>query len=197
MIRRLVTREAREKRERRNKLFMALFFIAVLGFSTVGFAFNNNIGGGVDLDKVSYNGVNFAQEDTLYWRSEINGNSLLTEYNPFETEDILVNDFRSLNGYVNEPLYLVGGYSVGNSEIARNLQSVAQRIQEACIIDNDDCPEEFPIKSCSEDNIIIFEEIIGSENGIMLVDKCIIITANLGEQSRYADALLFKIFRVN
>ena len=66
-------------------------------------------------------------------------------------------------------------------------------MQDACI-EKKGCEGNLPIKNCSESNIIILKEEDYIE--ISQEDECVFITAPYAEQTRAADAFLFKILGV-
>ncbi len=194
-MKRIVTQIQRDKKNRINQFLVGIVLIALLLFSTLGYA----LGGRNEeekLKKIEYNNIDFIQENSEYWRFNIDNGNFLTKYNPQETEDItFLSDF-DLNNYLNKPLYLVGGSQEPNSEIYRNLNVFVLRIQEACI-SKQNCNGELPVKDCSIDNIIVINEVEedGLEN-IYQQENCVFITASLGNQTKYADKFLFEILGV-
>jgi len=181
---------------KRNQIILGVFLIIILGFSTIGYA----LGGRSDEEnnqKIDYNGIEFVQDNSGYWYSIVQGNQFITKYNPEETEDIDFFSSLNLNNYANKPLYFVGEIGDGSSEIGRNLvERFVLRIQEACL-NEDNCEGDLPIKNCSIDNIISFEQV--PENGLETIyqeENCIFIIADSQNQTRYADKFLFSVFGI-
>lgn len=181
---------------KRNQIILGVFLIVILGFSTVGYALGSR-SDKEDNKKIEYNGVEFIQDNVGYWYSVIQGNEFITKYNPQETEDIIFFSSLNLNTYANKPLYFVGEIGDGSSEIGRNLaERFVLRIQEACL-DEEGCEGDLPIKNCSIDNIISFEQV--PENGLETIyqeENCIFIIASSQNQTRYTDKFLFEILGI-
>src|SRR3989338_5851615 len=76
-------------------------------------------------------------------------------------------------------------------KIKKNLQQIASRIQPACI-SKEDCSGDFPIKTCS-DNFIIIKN--GTEE-ITQVENCVYIKGEKQELSKLTDSFLYKILGV-
>ena len=189
-MKKLMTQSRREKKDARGQLMIGLLLIGLMLFSTVGFAFSNNIDSGVE--KVESNGADFVRDSSGYWKFNLQGKDFYSLHNPEETKDIGFLNYLSLENYFNKPLYLVGN-SESFSEITRNLGWVALRFPRACYLE--DCEGDFPIKDCSE-NLLIIREPIAENEGIRLEDNCVFITAKKENQSRYVDAFLFKILGI-
>ncbi len=193
-MRKIITQEKQNKKTKRNQLVIGLVLIVLMLFSVIGYALS---GRGDDNSKtIEYNEIKFTQDNSGYWNFKIQGQNLITKYNPKETEDISF--FNSLNmaDYSNKPLYLIGGFAESNYEIARNLNSFVLRTQEACLNEKD-CLKDFPIKNCSIDNIIVIKEPEEDlKEKIYQEENCLFITASLQNQTRYTDAFLFKILGI-
>ena len=188
-MRKIVSKDQKDKSRRKNQLVIGLILIFLMLFSTIGFAFNSNIHSGNE-ETIRHNGVEFIRDiNTGYWEFNIENTQFLTRYNTKEVEDIQFISDRTLHGYANEPLYFVGD-SIAFSEFDINLRDrFVLRIEDACL---EDC-QDLPRKSCSEDNIIIIEEPIDGKERIYQEDNCTYIIANAQNQLRYADAYLFSL----
>jgi hypothetical protein len=191
-MRKIITKEERERRNKRNYLIFGIILILILIISGFGYAFNSREE--EDIKKVRYNGIEFIKDASGYWRFNINGNSFITQYNPEETKDINLLSFSSIDNYANKPLYFVGDYNEPNFEIARNLNAFVLKSQGACLDEN--CTKDLPIKECSADNIIVINEPTDESEGITQRENCIYIVSNIQNQTRYADAFLFKILGI-
>lgn len=164
-------------------------------FSTLGYSLINSQYNSQDTSKYEYNGIKFTQ-NSGYWSFQINGNNFLTLYNPDETVEINITNLLSLNDYLGKPLYFDSNSSAAVSEIAQNLNVFATRAQNACI-SSEECAADYPIKSCSSDNVIVVREPKeGESERIYQQQNCIFIIANDDNQTKYADRLLFNIIGV-
>jgi len=191
-MRRIITRTQQDKTTKRNHLIMGLLLIGLMVFSVVGYALSGRSEED-NLKKIKYKDIEFIQDNSGYWNFNIQGQNIVTKYNPTEVEDISFSSYLNIGSYSNNPLYLVGGFPEPNYEIARNLNGFILRAQEACLSEKD-CENDLPIKNCSIDNMIIIEE--GEEENIYQEKNCIFITASLGNQTKYADVFLFEILDV-
>ncbi|MFA7708367.1 MAG: hypothetical protein WCX73_05440 [Candidatus Pacearchaeota archaeon] len=195
-MRKLITREEKDKKTKRNQLIAGGFLILLMIFSSLGYAFSSK-GEESITNKVNYNEIEFTLDNSGYWNSVIQGKEFITKHNPEEIKDILFLTNLKISSYVDKPLYFVGDLGEGSSEISRNLaERFVLRIQQACLSEKD-CISNFPIKNCSSDNIIIFKEI--SNNGtesIYQEENCVYIYAGYENQTRYADKLLFSLLNI-
>ena len=197
-MRRIITKTQQDKKTKRNQLIIGLLLIGLMLFSVIGYALSGR-GAEEELEKIEYKGIEFAQDNSGYWRFNIQGQNFLTKYNPKETEKISFSSSLNLNAYLNKPLYFVGIFQEPNFEINRNLNSLVLRVQGACI-SKKDCGNDLPIKNCSVDNIIVIKELesdLGNESeekeNIYQQENCVFIIASLGNQTKYADKFLFNI----
>jgi hypothetical protein len=79
-----------------------------------------------------------------------------------------------------------------NSHIYLNFINIAERVQSACFGDGD-CEENFPIKDCTNNFIIISE---GEENKIEQDQNCVFIEARSGNELAVIDEFLLKTIGV-
>ncbi len=194
-MRRIITRESRDKKLKRNQLIIGIALIGLMVSSTLGFAFINKTNSSNDIEEIKYKGVRFVRDLNGYWNFNIDGIDFLTKYNPENTEAIDISTSLNLQNYVNKPLYFIGDSGDHFAEIDRNLRDrFVTRISGACL-SGEECLEDFPIKSCSEDNIIIIKEDAENER-IYQEEGCVFITASYANQVRYADAFLFSLLGI-
>lgn len=186
-----MSREDKDKKTKRNQLIIGIILIGIMVFGTLGYAFSDKEN--TSSEKIEYNGVEFVKNNE-YWNFNLNGDDFATKYNPEETENISFVSIYNLNNYANNPLYIVGDFNGANFEISRNLNRFVSRINPACL--SEYCKENYPIKNCSLDNIIIIREPAGEKENIYSQDKCVFITSSIENQTRYVDAFLFKILGI-
>jgi len=179
------TAEKRRKKESRNKLIVGLILIALMVFSTVGYALYYRSDEEQETEK--YNGLSFVKNG--FWQTNIYENKFSFSFHPKETENVEVNINKRLSDYANKPLYFVNN-NAGLQEIARNLEKFVLRMQMACY---ESCEEELPIKNCT-DNLIIFEESVKVE--ISEKDNCVFIKAPDSEIVRVSDAFVYRLLGI-
>ena len=199
MIRKIMTKEERDKLDTRNKRIVGIVLGIILLISSVGYAFmtlDNN--GGTSTSKLTYNGVKFQQTASGTWSFNYNGKDYETLFTPLDTANISVNTDKMLANYYNMPLYLgidkkEDIASNGNYEIAKNLQGTILKSQFSCLTPN--CTENYPVKNCSS-NVIIFKMSETNNSRITSTQNCVTISYALGQEERATDAFLFKIIGI-
>ena len=169
---------------KQNQLILGIGLIILMLFSVLGYALggggNNNSG-----KTIEYKGVEFVQDNSVYWKFQLNGNEFLTKHHPKELQDIKFNSNMVLTDLKENPLYFVGNSQESLVEIARNLEPFVLRIQNACI-NGEICEGDLPIKNCFEDNIIIVKESeIGGSEIISQTGNCVYITASYANQTKF------------
>ncbi len=188
-MRKIKTKEQKEKKQARNKTIISSLLVILLLFSTLGYAFYNTSG---EKKNIEYKNIKFSLTQSGFWQSKIQGYDFLTSYTPQETENISGNINLNLQDYFNKPLYLdYQSSSQGIQEISRNLQRFVTRIQFSCI---NNCSENFPIKNCSQDNIISIKS--GNKTLINQQENCIYISGKEKDLLRATDAFIYKLLKI-
>jgi hypothetical protein len=186
-MKKIKTREYREKKERRNKTIIGVILAGLMLLSTAGYAFYNREGG----EKIRYNNVVFERGEDGLWHFFID-KEYSTIYNPKELENISVNTELNLNDYKNKPLYFSYDSKVKSiNEILRNLGRFISRTQKVC---TEECSENLPVKNCSEERIIIIRD--GGENVITKEENCVYLISNQGESLKVADKFIFRLLKI-
>jgi len=193
-MRKILTKQEQERKTKLMVAILGLILIGLMVFSTLGYAL-----GSKDEDsknkKIVYNEIEFIQDNSEYWYFNVQEQNFATKYNPKQVENISFSSYLNFNTYVGNPLYFIGE-GEGIYEISRNLNEFVLRMQNACLLE-EDCENDFPIKNCSVDNIIIIQEPEedGSET-IYQEENCVFIISSLENQTMYADAFLFGILGI-
>ncbi|MBI2630305.1 hypothetical protein HYW76_04325 [Candidatus Pacearchaeota archaeon] len=188
-MRKIITQEEREKKESRNKVIISVVIGVILILSSVGYAFYQS--DSKTTQKIDYNGIRFSLLDDGLWHAVINENSYAFSFNPQETENISANINYNLDSYTGKPLYFsYDSPGEGVQEIIRNIGGVAERYQSACV---EECELDFPVKKCTEDNIIIIKD--SNVTRIKQTDKCIYIFAKPEDILRASDEFLFNLLK--
>jgi hypothetical protein len=194
-MKKLMTRAERAKINRRNQFLVGVVLIVLMIISTLGYALMGGSSSTEENQRIDYNGIRF-QQNSGVWIFEIGNQVFGTRYNPKEVEDIEVPITMTLQSYVNQPLYYVEGIGEPVYEIAGNLnERYVLRLQEACLeeTNNTRC-QDLPMKDCGVDNVIVIQE--SDDERIYQEENCVFIRASLANQTRYADAFLFKILGI-
>lgn len=154
-------------------------------FGYVVFGSSNNTS---ELEKMQYNGYEFVNQNG-FWITSIGNHDFVFVYNPEEVEksDAQVN---LLNSYSQKVLYLSYENDAASIEIFRNLGDIVLRFQGACLQEEENCPEDWPIKDCTNNFIIIRE---ANESKILQEENCVFIEGPRENLTAITDEFLFKV----
>jgi len=193
-MKKILTKNQQSKKDRMNQLLIGVVLIGLMLFSTLGYAL-----GGKDSEdssrKVEYNGITFTKNSD-YWIFNYNQQNYNTRHNPEELKDIVVPIQTSLQDYNQKPLYFIGEVNEPALEIIRNLNPFVLRVNSACL-PNTNCTNDAPVKNPSVDNIFIIQEPKENQTeNVYQQENAIFITASFENQTKYADAVLFKVLRI-
>jgi hypothetical protein len=193
-MKKILTREQEAKKTRRNQLVIGIILVGLMLLSTAGYAIGNDRSDTNTASQIDYKGVTFVRNGD-YWNFNFKDQNFITQYNPEEVKDINVFVQSSLNDYFSKPLYFVTESGQLEMELAVNLKNSVLRIQSACISEKN-CENNLPVKNCSLDNVIIVKEALNQTESIYQDRKCIFITAEYTNLTKYEDAFLFKILEI-
>ena len=191
-MRQITTKSNLEKKKRTNQIIVGVVLIFVMLFGTLGYAFGGggSDSGGGNSNKINYNGFEFVNQNDL-WYTLIGNFQFVFQYNPEQVEKI-DSEVNTLDKYYGKPLYISGEEGEAKLEIQRNLYSVAQRMQDACL-DEKNCEGNFPVKNCSDNFIIIREAEIAD---IKQEENCVFIEGLEENITMVADEFLFKVIGI-
>lgn len=150
----------------------------------------NSFGSEEEQEKIIYKGQEFIQKNSVY-ELKIGDSEFYFTENPNNINDANydVNLTKKMPDYVAKPLYLDTAEYEVTREIYQNMEGYPLRIQNACY-DKDDCPsEDFPIKDCTENMIIIRQS---NENKIYQKDSCVFIEGTKEELIKITDFFILK-----
>jgi len=189
-MRRLVSREEEEQKRKRNQTILVLFLALIMVLSTIGFAIQSNSGtapdGTVQGNEIEYNGFKFVNQNGLWVLG-----SYVFQNTPQQVEDI-GSGIKPAGNYQGKPSYIYSEDEGAEAEIAVNLGQVALRVQKACP-EGIACGEDLPVKTCS-DNFIIIKE--SNSSSIIQENGCVFIEGKKEDLVALADQVLFKILGI-
>ncbi|MCX6749700.1 MAG: hypothetical protein NTW17_03080 [Candidatus Pacearchaeota archaeon] len=189
-MRRLVSKEDEAGKRKRNRIIAGVVLAVVMILSTIGFAFqgrsDNASTGNQSESEIDYNGFKFINQNGLW----ILGNFVF-RYNPNEVENIGTG-IKPLSNYQGKPAYIYSEDEEAEIEVAGNIGLVAQRVQKACSKEMN-CTEDIPVKTCSDNFIIIKESDITS---IVQNNSCVLIKGPKENLTSIADGFLFKALEI-
>jgi hypothetical protein len=188
-MRKIISKKELEKRKKRNSWIVGIVLVFLMILSTLGYAFTGSESS-ENGERITYNGINFINQNN-FWFAQIENLQFTFSYNPLQVEeqDVILN---SLESYYNKPLYIVSEDSSASSEIYNNLNPFVLRMQNACL-ENETCEEDFPIKNC-EDNLIVIRETNFTK--IVQKENCVFIEGPLDEIVETTDEFLFQLLNI-
>ncbi len=187
-MRKIVSANQKEKKQKRVQIIVGIILIFVMFGSVFGVIVGNS---GTKKDsKINYNGFKFIEKNN-FWFVELGEFIFRFSYNPEEIIEV-ASDLKYLDNYQDKPLYIYSEDINSEIEISANLQQVTQRIQYACLSE-EECNGDFPIKTC-EDNFIIIRE--SEVAGIKQDNNCVFIEGKNDELSKLSDDFLFYILNI-
>jgi len=193
-VRKILSREEMEKRDRKRKIIISVVLAVIMLFSSAGYAFFSNEKTTTKTQTIKYGGVEFTKTEYGTWQFSQGNYQFETKFMPNDTANISSQISKTLDSYYQKPLYFGINSkedisTSGESEIIRNMANLIERYDLSCL--NENCTEDKPIKDCSVSNVIIFKE--SNESAVKTEEGCIILYSPLYEQERTSDAFLFKI----
>jgi len=198
-----MTKQELEEKHKRNMRIITIILGLIMLFSTLGYALMNvEETPSSSNEKINYKGIEFLKANGA-WTFTYAGENYATTFNPLEVNSVnstvSVSIQKSLSDFYNKPLYfgitsIEDVASNGNYELLRGLQKIISKNQLSCI--DNSCSEDYPIKNCSESNVIIFKNSDTNRSYVTENNDCIIINYAEGEEVKSADALLFKLLGI-
>jgi len=202
-MRKLESKADENKRRKRNSIIVGLILVAVMFFSVIGFGFqtqdNENSG---EKNKILYNGLEFINNGAGYWVIDMGEFQFFFRNTPDQTNDTDA-EIPAATTYTGKVLYVYSQNQEAEREIYNNFQNIYLRSQYACLdlenntgietISATECNVEYPIKTCS-DNFIIIEEKEKLE--IKVVDNCVFIWGPKEELVSNIDEFIFRSLEI-
>ncbi len=189
-MRSIVSKYERNKSKKRNQWIIGIILVFIMVASTLGFALQGGGGaaddGSAQENTISYNGFEFENRNGLWVLG-----SFVFRNTPQQTEDI-GSGLNGADSYRGLPLYIYSENQDAEAEISVNLGQIAERTQRACP-EGVVCPGDLPLKKCS-DNFIILKENINKR--IEQDNRCVYIEGPAEELVELADQFLFKILGI-
>ncbi len=196
MIRRIETKEQQNKKSKRNKWILSGILVAILLFSVFGIVFQDIISSGSSKNQtVVFNGYTFDTSSGYYTLRAGNATLYFSE-NPVNVDAIVksVNLTKTFSYYSGKVVYVssVDDYNSYN-EIYANVGLFAERVQEACVEGEPCIDQTLPIKTCS-DNVIVIKKSL--ENKIYEKNNCVYIEGKESDLLGMTDEFLLRILGI-
>lgn len=191
-MRRIVPKAEEERKRKRNNIFVGIVVIIVMLGSVFGVVvgYSGSPSTNQKGTEIEYNGQTFYNQKG-FWVTQYRGLNMSFKYSPEQTDRVasVANTLNPLNSYPGKPLYIYSEDTVSRSEIIRNVGRVARRIQPICL-NEENCGNNYPLKDCSKNTIIIKES---SQNEINQTQKCVYIEGKSKDLPKVADEFVYRI----
>lgn len=194
MMKRLTSKKEEQKKAKRNQLIIGVALVGLMVLSVFGII-ANSFGKEEESDEVNYNGYLFEESNGFYILT-LGQDQFYFKSNPLELKDLEYesNYSKLITNYVSFPLYLDSKDQLSYSELYQNLISYVQKIQPACLNEEDCANQDYPIKTCQDSLIIIRES---ENNNIYQEENCIFIEGKKEDLIKLTDKFLFKIIGID
>lgn len=195
-MRKIVSRSQIKKSQQKKQLIAGMILVGLMIFSTIAYSFMSRDSDPNTQDVFLYNGIAFVQNQEYFVGSASNFQIILIN-NP-KLNDLPVEKKlnHTISNFYSFPLYIDSEDYLATSIISQNLgnqiNGIAQRVQLACF-DENDCEEEFPIKDCSENLIVVR---YSNESKIESIENCVFIYGKEGEMSLVVDKFILELFSI-
>lgn len=182
-IRRLESEETREKKRKRNTLFLSIIMIGILLLSTAGY-FSLK-------DNSSSTGNKNIQQIGDSWVLSYGDQQIRFSSSPEIAKNISVLTSKTLGDYYRKTVYVASDSEPSFYEIYSTLGLYTDRMQEVCY---GKCDKNLPEKVCNENETMIIVNTNSTGIGkVYEADNCLFIEGGIAP----VDAFLYKIFGVN
>ncbi len=193
-MRKLTSKKEMERKSKRNQYLLGIALVVIMFGSVFGVivgSFNSE----TKKEKIIYNGYEFIEQNNYYLLT-------LGEVDFYFAEDpneifLLEKEVsltKTLSSLIGQPIYISSIDYSPSREIYQNIAPYAERIQFACLEDEICEDENFPIKTC-EDNLIIIKE--AEQNKIYEKNNCIFVEGKKEDLTKLTDELLFNLIGLN
>jgi uncharacterized protein YpmB len=204
MIRKIETQTDRQTKQRRLNIILGIIIVALMIFSTLGYAI---LGNGSSESEKKYGNYKFIQTATG-WQvtlKDFNNKNLITNYLPGEVLNYTGTGADTYY-YSGRTVYVVVASqqeAQSTSEILVNINDLVSRIQFACSYDNENssfCQESnLPLKDCSDsgsDTTIIKVDSNSTKSSYSYEGGCLILKGQGSDFIKMSDNFLFRMFKV-
>lgn len=193
-MRKLKTQLDRNKKQKRNQLIIGIVLVFVMMLSVFGIVANSFGSDSEEESQVFYNGLEFFKQGS-YWYASIGEFNFIFSNNPNDLNESYLeqnNSLNLLNDYMNKPLYLYSDQLALNNFINQNIGPFVERMQFACYKE-ENCPENYPIKTCDENFILILNEDAPS---LEQNESCVFIKGSYEDLPKVMDEFILRVLGV-
>lgn len=192
MIKKSISKQQKKKKQKRTQWIAGSVLILVMMLSAFGIAANSFVA--PKEEKIIYKGLEFKQINS-YYVLEIGEAQFYFLTNPktFDSLDAKITLSNEIQIYISKPLYVSSENPSFSRQIYQNMAPYVERIQPACLEEENCSNEDYPIKDCSNNFIIIKES---TENKIYEKDNCVFIEGKQEDLLTLTDKFILEIIGI-
>lgn len=192
-MRKIISKEQAERSSRRKQLIAGGVLVIVMLLSTIGYAFEVNLGSNANSGQVNvtkYNGNALAYANG-FWNLKI-GNLVYTfATNPQEAYKLDANSIiNPASSYSGKPVYIYSQNPEAEAEVLRNMYLLTTLVRNACPQNEANCDASLPIKTC-DDNFVIIKE--SNQTGVTQDRGCVYIKGPGANITSITDGFLLRV----
>lgn len=189
MRKKLVSKEAEKKKQKRNQYILVGVMVVIMMGSIFGLIAGTTTQN--SNSNIKYKGHTL-QTNGYFYNMTIGAKTFYFSNNPNDLKiNYKIDSMPTPSQLANQPLYLDAVASTPSQEIYQNFYGFSQRIQAACFEGSNCTDNALPVKNCTENMIIIKQS---SENRIYTQDKCTFIEGTSQDLNKLTDIFILKLF---
>lgn len=194
MIKRLSSKKEEERKHKRNQWILGIILTVVMFGSVFGIVVNSFDNSEIDQNIIEYNGYKFIPEGA-YFTTQIGTSKFYFSFGPavIDALEKEVSISKTLSAYPGKTIYLHSENSPSSTELYQNLVNYVSRIQPACKANETCLDENYPLKDCTSDFILIKES---DENKIYEDQNCVYIEGKKEDLLKLTDEFIMQLIGI-
>ena len=191
-MRKITSREADERKAKRNRMILGFFLVFIMFFSVAEYAFlsNPDTPTNPEANSINYNGFKFTPQNG-YWILNKDGTNFIFRYNPNQVE-MTNSSLNNLESYKNKPLFIKTQNLASESELRTNLAPFVNGI---IITDNEKCGDNTIIIAGGTESPPL-QNPLKNQSRIYQKENCVYIESAGSDSIKLTDEFLFQILEI-
>ncbi len=192
-MRKIQSKKELEAKQRKKQRILGIVLVIVMFGSVFGIIVNSFNSSSTNHVQNTYKGYELINQNG-YFVLKISDKSFYFSSNPNFLEHQSTNITKTLVSYASSPLYIDSSNKLAHSLLYQNIYPYAQRMQDACINESDCSSQDVPIKTCS-DNVIVVRQ--SNESKVYQMENCIFILGPDKKLPELTDSFILKVSGIN
>lgn len=192
-MRKITSKHDLQKTNRRKQAMVGIVLVGLMLVSIIGYAFqvNPNTNANTEGNTGTYKGYPLSTFSG-YWNLKVGNFTFVFAENPADSY-ALTSALNPAENYYGKPVYLYSESVVAEAEIFRNMHLLSSGVTYACPEGETNCRESWPVKTCSDNFIVIRES---NKTGITQKGGCVYIEGPAEKMTGMADGFILKILGI-